>query len=68
MATFAEQFFNERLVVQVLGTGVGVGAQRVMHLDDDNRDAIQVKRGNVCKVVKMAMAEGIEGEERREKG
>ncbi|KAF5765687.1 putative UDP-glucuronosyl/UDP-glucosyltransferase, UDP-glycosyltransferase family [Helianthus annuus] len=64
---FAEQFFNERLVVQVLGTGVGVGAQRVMHLDDDNRDAIQVKRGDVCKAVKMVMDEGREGEERREK-
>ncbi|KAL9997719.1 putative UDP-glucuronosyl/UDP-glucosyltransferase [Helianthus debilis subsp. tardiflorus] len=64
---FAEQFFNERLVVQVLGTGVGVMAQRVMHLDDDNRDTIQVKRGDVCKAVKMAMDEGREGEERREK-
>ncbi|MFS7944783.1 putative UDP-glucuronosyl/UDP-glucosyltransferase, UDP-glycosyltransferase family [Helianthus anomalus] len=64
---FAEQFFNERLVIQVLGTGVGVGAQRVMHLDDDNRDVIQVKRGGVCKAVKMAMDEGREGEERREK-
>ncbi|KAM0000141.1 putative UDP-glucuronosyl/UDP-glucosyltransferase [Helianthus debilis subsp. tardiflorus] len=64
---FAEQFFNERLVVQVLGTGVGVGAQRVMHLDDDNRDAIQVKSEDVCKAVKMVMDEGREGEERREK-
>ncbi|KAM0044510.1 putative UDP-glucuronosyl/UDP-glucosyltransferase [Helianthus debilis subsp. tardiflorus] len=50
-------------MITLLGTGVGVGA---IHLDDDNRDAIQVKRGNVCKAVKMAMDEGIEGEERRE--
>ncbi|KAM0045999.1 putative trans-zeatin O-beta-D-glucosyltransferase [Helianthus debilis subsp. tardiflorus] len=64
---FAEQFFNERLVVQVLGIGVGVGAQRVMDLHDEDDGAMQVKREDVCKAVKMVMDEGKEGEERREK-
>ncbi|KAI3822546.1 hypothetical protein L1987_10137 [Smallanthus sonchifolius] len=66
---FAEQFFNETLVVQVLGTGVGVGAQRVIHLDleDEDEAGMQVKREDVCKAVKMVMNEGKEGEERREK-
>ncbi|MFS8004268.1 putative trans-zeatin O-beta-D-glucosyltransferase [Helianthus anomalus] len=64
---FAEQFFNERLVVQVLGIGVGVGAQRVFHLEDEDAGVMQVKRENVCKAVKIVMDEGKEGEERREK-
>ncbi|KAI7751518.1 hypothetical protein M8C21_022430 [Ambrosia artemisiifolia] len=63
---FADQFFNERLVVQVLGVGVGVGAQRVMHLEDEHDDEIQAKREDVCKAVKRVMDEEKEGEERRE--
>ncbi|KAD4384424.1 hypothetical protein E3N88_24592 [Mikania micrantha] len=62
---FAEQFFNERLVVQVLGTGVGVGAQSVIDLGEADAAQIQVKRADVCRAVKMVMDEGKEGEERR---
>ncbi|KAK1429450.1 hypothetical protein QVD17_11659 [Tagetes erecta] len=63
---FAEQFFNERLVVQVLGVGVGVGATRVMHLEDEAAP-MQVTREDVCRAVKVVMDEGKEGEERRKK-
>ncbi|KAI7751513.1 hypothetical protein M8C21_022425 [Ambrosia artemisiifolia] len=48
---FAEQFFNERLVVQVLGIGVGVGAQRAIHLEDADDGVMQVEREDVCKAI-----------------
>ncbi|CAH1452095.1 unnamed protein product [Lactuca virosa] len=64
---FAEQFFNERLVLEVVGTGVGVGAESVMPLVEEDAAGMQVKREDVCKAVKMVMDEGIEGEERRKK-
>ncbi|KAI7752549.1 hypothetical protein M8C21_028733 [Ambrosia artemisiifolia] len=52
---FAEQSFNERLVVQVLGIGVGVGAQRVMYLEDEDDGVMQVEREDVCKAVMIVM-------------
>ncbi|KAL7595470.1 hypothetical protein Lser_V15G28370 [Lactuca serriola] len=64
---FAEQFFNERVAVDVVGTGVGVGAESVMHLGEEDSDLVQVKREDVCKAVRIVMDEGIEGQERREK-
>nr|XP_043628854.1 UDP-glycosyltransferase 73C3-like [Erigeron canadensis] len=64
---FAEQFFNERVVVQVAGTGVGVGAQRVMYLEEEDAVEIQVTKEDVCKAVRIVMDDGEEGEERRKK-
>ncbi|KAI3522885.1 hypothetical protein L1887_00937 [Cichorium endivia] len=64
---FAEQFFNERLAVEVMGTGVGVGAESVIHLGEEDSAGVKVKREDVCKAVKAVMDEGIEGKERREK-
>ncbi|KAL4592108.1 hypothetical protein LXL04_005092 [Taraxacum kok-saghyz] len=64
---FAEQFFNERVAVDVVGSGVGVGAESVMHLGEEDGAEVQVKREDVCKAVKRVMDEGIEGKVRREK-
>ncbi|KAJ9555333.1 hypothetical protein OSB04_009947 [Centaurea solstitialis] len=64
---FAEQFFNERLAVQVVGTGVAVGAKTVVHVGLEDTFGIQVKREDVCKVAKIIMDKGREGEERRRK-
>ncbi|KAJ9555339.1 hypothetical protein OSB04_009953 [Centaurea solstitialis] len=64
---FAEQFFNERLAVQVVGTGVAVGAKRVVHVGEEDTFGIQVKREDVSKVAKIVMDKGREGEERRQK-
>ncbi|KAI3522897.1 hypothetical protein L1887_00949 [Cichorium endivia] len=64
---FAEQFFNERLAVQVVGTGVSVGAESAIPLGEEDTVKVQVKREDVCKAVKTVMDEGREGEERREK-
>ncbi|CAL5389380.1 unnamed protein product [Camellia sinensis] len=64
---FAEQFFNEKLIVQVLGIGVGVGAKVVVHLCEEEKFGMLVKRENVKKAVEEVMDEGREGEERRKK-
>ncbi|KDO45236.1 hypothetical protein CISIN_1g038151mg [Citrus sinensis] len=56
---FADQFCNEKLVVQVLRIGVSIGAERPLHLADE------VKKEAVEKAVNMLMDEGGEGDERR---
>ncbi|GMN37683.1 hypothetical protein TIFTF001_007014 [Ficus carica] len=55
----AEQFYNEKLVTQVLGIGVGVGVQRWTRTEGDF-----VRREVVEKAVKRIM-EGEEAEEMR---
>ncbi|KAF3435438.1 hypothetical protein FNV43_RR22527 [Rhamnella rubrinervis] len=57
----AEQFYNERLVTQILGIGVGVGTQRWTRLVGDS-----VKREAIEKAVNRIM-EGEEAEEMRSK-
>ncbi|XP_028108056.1 UDP-glycosyltransferase 73C6-like [Camellia sinensis] len=64
---FAEQFFNEKLIVQVLGIGVGVGAKVVVHLCKEEKFGMLVKRENMKKAVEEVMDEWREGEERRKK-
>lgn len=64
---FSEQFFNEKLIVQVLGIGVGVGAKVVVHLCEEEKFGVLVKREDVKKAVEEVMDEGREGEERRKR-
>ncbi|XP_057513773.1 UDP-glycosyltransferase 73C4-like [Actinidia eriantha] len=61
----AEQFFNEKLVVQVLGIGVSVGARGVVHLLEDDKFGVVVKSEAVVKAVEMVMGGGEKGVERR---
>ncbi|GLT92271.1 hypothetical protein SLE2022_101160 [Rubroshorea leprosula] len=64
---FAEQFFNEKLVVQVLKIGVGVGTKARLQCWGERDSGLQVKREDIKKAVDMVMDEGEEGEERRKK-
>ncbi|KAK2992920.1 hypothetical protein RJ640_024074 [Escallonia rubra] len=64
---FAEQFINDKFVVQVLGTGVGVGAQVVVHLGEEDRFGVKVRRDEVKKAIDKVMDAGAEGEERRQR-
>ena len=64
---FAEQFINEKLVVQVLGTGVGVGVDSVVHVGEEDMSGVKVKREDVKKAIEKAMDDGIEGHERRKR-
>ncbi|CAH1452076.1 unnamed protein product [Lactuca virosa] len=64
---FAEQFINEKLVVQVLGTGVSVGVDSVVHVGEEDRFGVKVKREGVQKAIEKVMECGIEGIQRRNK-
>ncbi|KAA8518671.1 hypothetical protein F0562_016145 [Nyssa sinensis] len=63
---FAEQFLNEKLVVEVLGIGVSVGAQVVVHFGEEEKYGVMVKREGVKEAVEKVMEEG-NGEERRKR-
>ncbi|XP_004305941.1 PREDICTED: UDP-glucose flavonoid 3-O-glucosyltransferase 7-like [Fragaria vesca subsp. vesca] len=56
---FAEQFYNEKLITQVLGIGVDVGAQEWIRVDGEI-----VKSENIEKAVRKAMV-GEKAEEMR---
>ncbi|XP_076937796.1 UDP-glycosyltransferase 73C4-like [Bidens hawaiensis] len=64
---FSEQFINEKLVVQVLGIGVSVGADSVVHVGEEDRFGVKVKSETVTKAIEKAMDDGIEGNERRKR-
>ncbi|CAA0830344.1 UDP-glycosyltransferase 73C1 [Striga hermonthica] len=64
---FAEQFLNEKLVVQVLRTGVGVGAKSVAHLGEETKPENEVARENIRRAVESVMDAGRDGQERRER-
>lgn len=64
---FAEQFFNEKLIVQVLEIGERVGAEVVVHWGDEERFGVLVKRENVKEAINAVMSEGKEREERSER-
>uniref|UniRef100_A0A2N9F7N5 Uncharacterized protein n=1 Tax=Fagus sylvatica TaxID=28930 RepID=A0A2N9F7N5_FAGSY len=69
MPLFDEQFFNEKLIVQVLEIGVRVGVEvdAVMHLGEEEKFGVLVKRENVKEAVDKVMGEGEEIEKRRER-
>ncbi|KAH9666578.1 UDP-glycosyltransferase 73C3 [Citrus sinensis] len=62
---FADQFCNEKLVVQVLRIGVTIGAERPPSLADEERNGVPVKKEDVKKAINMLMDEGEERDERR---
>ncbi|KAI3696722.1 hypothetical protein L6452_29228 [Arctium lappa] len=64
---FAEQFLNEKLVVHVLGIGVAIGAQQVVHWGMEDKFGVTVKCEQVSNAIHEVMDVGIEGNERRRK-
>ncbi|CAN1134868.1 UDP-glycosyltransferase 73C9 [Linum perenne] len=64
---FAEQFYNEKLVVQVLGIGVRVGAEVVVHLGEEEKHGVQVRKERIKEAVEELMGGGEESESRRRK-
>ena len=62
---FAEQFFNEKLVVQVAGTGVSVGSKIAVQLGEEEKAGVNVKRDDVKSAIKCIMSVEEEGENRR---
>lgn len=64
---FAEQFYNEKLIVQVLKIGIRIGVEVTMQWGEEANDGIYVKRECVKNIVDQLMDEGEEGQERRRK-
>ena len=64
---FADQFFNEKLFVQVLKIGERVGAEIAIPLGDEEKFGVLVKREEVRDALGKIMIEGKEREDRRER-
>ena len=63
---FAEQFYNEKFIVQVKKIGVRVGAEMVVHLgEEEEKFGVLVKRNQIKEAIDKVMDDGKEGEERR---
>lgn len=64
---FAEQFYNEKVVVQLVESGVSVGAETAVHLGEEEKSRVQVTRENVKDAIEKVMGEGEEQEKIRER-
>ncbi|KAK7343359.1 hypothetical protein VNO77_12029 [Canavalia gladiata] len=62
---FAEQFFNEKLLVDVLGIGVPVGSKKWSNWNEFGDEI--VKREDIAKAIGLLMGDGQENLERRRK-
>ncbi|KAL1815908.1 hypothetical protein ACET3Z_018482 [Daucus carota] len=63
---FAEQFINEKLVVQVLGTGVSVGVEAAVTWGMEDKFGLVMKREDVKNAIEIVM-DKVGGQERRKK-
>jgi UDP-glucosyl transferase 73C len=66
---FADQFYNEKLIVQLIESGVKVGAEVSVQLGDEDKfgDGVQVNRENVKEAIEKVMGDGEGKNERRER-
>jgi hypothetical protein len=64
---FAEQFFNEKLVVQVLKIGERVGNEIAVPLGEEGSYGVLVNKEQVREAIGKIMTEGKEREDRRER-
>lgn len=64
---FAEQFLNEKLVVEVLKIGVRIGVERSVGWGEKERNLAMVKKEEIEKAIEMVMKGGEEGEQRRKR-
>ncbi|KZV15225.1 UDP-glucosyltransferase [Dorcoceras hygrometricum] len=64
---FAEQFCNEKLVVEVLKIGVGIGVETPVKWGEEEKVGVLVRSDDVKKALELLMDGGENGEERRRK-
>nr|GLL24783.1 UDP-glycosyltransferase 73D1-like isoform X1 [Ipomoea trifida] len=62
---FAEQFLNEKMIVEVLRIGIRVGVDVPVRWGEEERVGVVVVRDEVAKAVEKLMGGGEEGEDRR---
>ncbi|KAF3617688.1 UDP-glycosyltransferase 73C3 [Capsicum annuum] len=64
---FAEQFCNERLIVNILKTGVKAGVQKQVMFGEEEKLGAQVSKDDVKMVIEEVMGEEMEAEMRRKR-
>ncbi|XP_054800650.1 UDP-glycosyltransferase 73C4-like [Prosopis cineraria] len=61
---FSDQFYNEKVIVQVLEVGVRLGAESAMNFWEEEKYGVQVKREKVTEAIEKVMSEEDEESER----
>ncbi|KAF3662719.1 putative non-specific lipid-transfer protein 2-like [Capsicum annuum] len=64
---FAEQFYNEKFIVNVLKTGVRVGVEVINDPWNKEKNGVPVNKDRIKKAIDQLMDKGLEGEERRKR-
>ncbi|KAF4403321.1 hypothetical protein G4B88_007967 [Cannabis sativa] len=64
---FAEQFYNQKLIVQVLKVGESVGPKFVVPYGREEEFGVFVLSKDILEAIEKVMAQDKEGEERRER-
>ncbi|XP_062119165.1 UDP-glycosyltransferase 73C2-like [Humulus lupulus] len=64
---FAEQFYNQKRIVQVLNVGECVGVKFVVQYGYEEKFGVLVFRKDIEEAIYKVMGEGIEGEDGRER-
>nr|AYC63489.1 UDP-glycosyltransferase [Scoparia dulcis] len=64
---FAEQFCNEKLVVEVLKIGVRIGVEMPVKWGEEEKVGVLVKKEDVVEALNVLMDEGEDGKEKRRK-
>ncbi|KAM3341254.1 UDP-glycosyltransferase 73C3 [Capsicum galapagoense] len=64
---FAEQFYNEKFIVNVLKTGVRVGVEVNNDPWNEEKNGVPVNKDRIKKAIDQLMDKGLEGEERRKR-
>ena len=64
---FAEQFLNEKLIIEVLKIGVRIGVEVPVRFGDEKKAGVLVKKTRVMEAIEMCMEGGEEGEKRRDR-
>nr|WIW42679.1 UDP-glycosyltransferase [Nicotiana tabacum] len=64
---FAEQFYNEKFIVNVLKIGVRVGVEVSINSWNEEKNGVLVNKDQVKKAIDQLMDKGLEGEERRKR-
>ncbi|KAK7396613.1 hypothetical protein VNO78_17740 [Psophocarpus tetragonolobus] len=62
---FAEQFLNEKFIVQVLKIGVRIGVEVPVRWGDEEKVGAMVKKNRIMEAIEMCIVGGEEGEKRR---
>lgn len=62
---FAEQFFNEKLIVEILRIGVPIGVELPVRWGDEEKVGVLVSKEQVAKAIENLMDEGEEGNNKR---